>query len=79
MINLSIFGLAVAWLLAALVRIARYGRSSGIGWYISDAWGNIDYPGMFAGIIAMALLGVALYEALNALEWWATRWRRAGR
>jgi ABC-type nitrate/sulfonate/bicarbonate transport system permease component len=34
---------------------------------------------MFAGIIAMALLGVVLYEALDALETWATRWRTAGR
>jgi ABC-type nitrate/sulfonate/bicarbonate transport system permease component len=34
---------------------------------------------MFAGILAMALLGVVFYEALDALEHWATRWRRAGR
>jgi ABC-type nitrate/sulfonate/bicarbonate transport system permease component len=53
--------------------------SSGIGWYIVDAWGSIDYPAMFAGIIGMALLGVVLYEALDAVEGWTTRWRRAGR
>jgi ABC-type nitrate/sulfonate/bicarbonate transport system permease component len=34
---------------------------------------------MFAGILGMGLLGVALYEALDALEAWTTRWRRAGR
>ena len=53
--------------------------SNGIGYYIVDAWGRIDYPAMFAGIIAMALLGVALYELLDALDAWATRWRRVGR
>ena len=53
--------------------------SSGLGYYIVDAWGQIDYAAMFAGIIAMALLGVVLYEALDALETWATRWRAAGR
>ena len=53
--------------------------SSGIGYYIVDAWGRIDYAAMFAGIIGMALLGVVLYEALDAVEGWATRWRRAGR
>lgn len=53
--------------------------SSGIGYYIVDAWGRIDYPAMFAGIIGMALLGVVLYEVLDAVEVWATRWRRAGR
>ena len=51
--------------------------SDGIGYYIGDAWGRIDYPGMFAAIIGMALLGVALYEALDALEAATTRWRRA--
>jgi NitT/TauT family transport system permease protein len=49
--------------------------SSGIGYYIVDAWGRIDYPAMFAGIVAMGLLGVALYEALNLIEHRTTRWR----
>ena len=53
--------------------------SNGIGYYIVDAWGRIDYPAMFAGIIGMALLGVVLYELLDALDAWATRWRRVGR
>lgn len=49
--------------------------SDGLGWFIIDAWGLIDYPRMFAGILAMALLGVVLYEALDAAELWATRWK----
>ena len=53
--------------------------SDGVGWYISDAWARIDYPAMFAGILAMALLGVVLYEGLDALENAMTRWRKAGR
>lgn len=51
--------------------------TNGLGWFIVDAWGRIDYPAMFAGIIAMALLGAVLYEVLNVLEAWTTRWRRA--
>lgn len=50
--------------------------TSGLGWFIVDAWGRIDYPSMWAGIVAMALLGVVLYEVLDAVERWATRWRR---
>ena len=65
--------------IAVLFLAESIAGSSGIGWYIVEAWGSIDYPGMFAGIIGMALLGVALYEALDAVEGWATRWRRAGR
>lgn len=52
--------------------------TNGLGWFIVDAWGRIDYPAMFAGIVAMALLGVVLYETLDLVEARATRWRRAG-
>jgi len=65
--------------IAVLFLAESIAGSSGIGYYIVDAWGRIDYPAMFAGIIGMALLGVVLYEALDAVEVWATRWRRAGR
>lgn len=53
--------------------------TDGLGWFIIDAWGLIDYPRMFAGILAMALLGVILYEALDVAEAWATRWKGSAR
>ena len=49
--------------------------NTGLGYYISDAWGMINYPAMFAGIIAMALLGVVLYELINAIEHRLLRWK----
>lgn len=64
--------------IAVLFLAESIAGSSGIGYYIVDAWGRIDYPAMFAGIIGMGLLGVVLYEALDGVEVWATRWRRAG-
>jgi NitT/TauT family transport system permease protein len=64
--------------IAVLFLAESLAGSSGIGYYIVDAWGRIDYAAMFAGIIGMALLGVVLYEALDAVEGWSTRWRRAG-
>ena len=51
--------------------------TSGLGYYIVNAWGMIDYPSMFAGIIAMALMGVVLYELINLLESRLTRWKKA--
>jgi NitT/TauT family transport system permease protein len=65
--------------IAVLFLAETIAGSDGIGWYIGDAWGRIDYPAMFAGILGMALLGVVLYEALDAVEAWTTRWRRAAR
>jgi NitT/TauT family transport system permease protein len=41
---------------------------SGIGAFITQAWAMLNYKQMFAGIIAMALMGVILYEALNLVE-----------
>lgn len=52
--------------------------SRGLGYYIVDSWGRIDYNAMFAGILAMALLGVVLYEALDWLESRVCRWTRVG-
>ena len=51
--------------------------SSGLGYYIMHAWSLLEYPQMFAGIVAMAALGVILYEAFDIAERLTTRWRRA--
>ena len=53
--------------------------TSGLGYYIVDSWGRLDYSAMFAGILGMALLGVLLYEALEALESRTCRWTRVVR
>ena len=50
--------------------------STGLGYFIVNAWAMIDYPAMFAGIIAMAVLGVGLYELFHLIEWILTPWRR---
>ena len=51
---------------------------SGLGWYILDAWSRMDYPAMYAGIVAMGLLGVVFYEALELVERRLSRWRGVG-
>ena len=53
--------------------------TDGLGWFIMDSWGRIDYPRMFAGILAMALAGVVLYETIELAERLTTRWRRSAR
>lgn len=62
--------------IAVLFLAESIAGTDGIGYYIVDAWGRIDYPQMFAGIMGMAILGVVLYEGLDAIEARATRWRR---
>ena len=50
--------------------------STGLGYFIVNSWALLDYPRMFAGIIAMAVLGVILYELFDVAERRLTRWRR---
>lgn len=52
--------------------------TTGLGWAIVDAWGVVDYPRLFSGIIATALLGVLVYETIAFLDWRINRWTRAG-
>ncbi|MDO8962913.1 MAG: ABC transporter permease [Coriobacteriia bacterium] len=53
--------------------------STGLGYYVFDAWSRIQYDDMFAGILAMALLGVILYELIELAEARVCRWARAGK
>ncbi len=52
--------------------------SSGLGYFIVDAWALLNYPKMFAGIIVMAFMGIVLYEIFELIERRLTRWRRRG-
>ena len=53
--------------------------STGLGYFIVDAWALLAYSKMFAGIIAMAFLGVVLYEAFEIVERRLTRWKGSQR
>jgi NitT/TauT family transport system permease protein len=66
----------VATAIAILFLAESIAGTSGLGFAITDAWGMVDYPKMFAGIIAMALLGVALYETLNFIEQRLLDWKQ---
>lgn len=64
---------------AVLFFVESFATQEGLGWFIMDAWGRLDFDEMFAGIFGMSVLGVVLYEATNALEKRACRWQRSRR
>lgn len=64
---------------AVLFLAESIGGTSGLGFYIVDAWGRLAYDAMFAGILGMALLGVAIYEMLEVAEARLCRWTRVER
>lgn len=49
--------------------------STGLGYFIMQSWALVNYARMFAGIIAMAVLGVALYAVIDLVERRVARWR----
>lgn len=42
--------------------------ASGLGYFIMHAWSMLEYARMFAGIIAMAIMGIVIYEAFDLIE-----------
>jgi len=64
---------------AVLFLAESIGGTSGLGYYIVDAWARLAYDAMFAGILAMALLGVVVYELLELAESRLCRWTRVER
>lgn len=47
----------------------------GLGYYLLDAWSRGIYPQMFAGIIALSLLGLIIFIALDVLERRVCPWK----
>lgn len=64
-------GTAIAVLYVAELFATRYG----LGYYIYYTGSTLfDYPAMYAGLIAMSLLGFGLYAVVDALERHLCRW-----
>ena len=47
----------------------------GLGYYLLDAWSRFAYTEMFAGIIAMGLLGLLIYFFLDYIEHLICPWK----
>lgn len=54
--------------IAILFFTESFATFQGLGYYIFEAWSRIDYPGMFAGILAMSLLGLLLFLLVDFLQ-----------
>lgn len=67
--------IGVGTAIAVLFIAEAMAGSTGLGYYIMQSWSMVNYPRMFAGIIAMALLGVVLYALFDIIERRLTRWR----
>ncbi|MEK6573170.1 MAG: ABC transporter permease [Chloroflexota bacterium] len=67
-------GTAVAVLYVAELFATRYG----LGYYIYISGSTyFDYPAMYAGVVAMSLLGLGMYFTVDGLERWLCKWQFA--
>jgi NitT/TauT family transport system permease protein len=63
--------------IAVLFFAESFATRSGLGYYIIDTWASLSYAEMYAGVLAMSLLGLVLYIALDWLEGRLCRWVKA--
>ncbi|MDD4754074.1 MAG: ABC transporter permease [Desulfitobacteriaceae bacterium] len=62
--------------MAVLFLAETYATQTGIGFFIMDSLSRMNYEGMFAGIIAMGLMGFILYLMLDGAEKVLCAWKQ---
>jgi ABC-type nitrate/sulfonate/bicarbonate transport system permease component len=76
---LTALRVSVGTAIAVLFIAETYATSSGLGYYIIiESWGALRYAQMYAGVLAMSLLGLALYFAVDGLDRQLCPWREPG-
>ena len=46
----------------------NFATSYGIGYFIMNSWIMVDYVQMFAGILALSLMGILIFKMVDILE-----------
>jgi ABC-type nitrate/sulfonate/bicarbonate transport system permease component len=73
---LTALRVSVGTAVAVLFIAETYATNSGLGYYIIvESWGALRYAQMYAGVLAMSLLGLALYFAVDGLDRRLCPWR----
>jgi len=73
---LTALRLSIGTAVAVLYITEVLATQSGLGYYITIQGSTLlNYPAMYAGAVAMAILGLVLYFAVDGLERWLCPWR----
>ena len=73
---LTALRISVGTAIAVLFFAESFATTSGLGYYILvESWGALRYPEMYAGVLAMSLLGLLLYFVIDTLEKRLAPWR----
>jgi NitT/TauT family transport system permease protein len=75
---LTALRISVGTAVAVLFFAESFATTSGLGYYILvESWGALRYPEMYAGVLAMSLLGLLLYFVIDGLDRWLVPWRES--
>lgn len=74
---LTALKVSIGTAIAVLFIAESIGNNVGLGYYIVvEQWNRFAYAKVYAGIVAISLIGSALFSVLSGLERWSSRWRR---
>lgn len=54
--------------IATLFFSENFATTYGIGYFIMNCWVMVDYVQMFAGILAMSIMGIIIFKAVDLME-----------
>jgi NitT/TauT family transport system permease protein len=75
--TLTALRISVGTAIAVLFLAESFATTSGLGYYIiTESWGALRYTQMYAGVLAMSILGLLLYFAIDALDRHIAPWRQ---
>jgi taurine transport system permease protein len=77
--TLTALRLSVGVSIAVLYLAESFATNSGLGYYIMDTWQRLDYKRMYAGVLAMSLVGAFLFLILAIIENKLCRWTQVGK
>jgi taurine transport system permease protein len=69
----------VAISIAVLYLAESFATTAGLGYFIMDTWQRLDYDSMYAGVLAMSLIGAVAFIGLAYLENRWCRWTQVGK
>ncbi len=72
---LSTLRVSVGIAIMALALTESFAAQYGLWMYIARQWRILAYDSMFAGILAMGLLGLLFYVLIDLIERWICKWQ----
>lgn len=73
---LSAIRIALGTAIAILFFTEVYGTEYGLGYFVMDAWGRLDYLDMYSGIFVLSVVAFLLFAIIDCLENKLLKWRK---